>query len=205
MSVLRADQVRQLLEPYVKQPLPPEVYDKIVRYLAVFAVWSSRMNLSTRKEPEQVVQRHFGEGLALAAELPAFATLLDLGSGAGFPGLPIALARPDASVTLAESQKKKAGFLKEAAWMMGLPVKIWADRAENFPDGTRFDVVVLRAVDEMSTALQTAHGLLAPGGTLAFFAGEREPVRLPDANWSTIRTVDVPNSPGHIVFARLAV
>ncbi len=205
MTYLSAARVQELLAIYLDELLAPEAYDKVVRYLAIFDVWSSRMNLSTIRDPEQVVQRHFGEGLALAQELPPFTTLLDLGSGAGFPGLPIALARPRSSVTLAESQKKKAAFLKEVAWEMGLTaVKVWPDRAEHLPAGTLFDVVALRAVDRMSAALQTATGLLARGGTLAFFSGEQESIQLPEADWVSTRSVNLVNSAGTMVLARLA-
>ena len=203
MSALSAAQVEHLLAPYLQRPLPPAAYDKVARYLAVFHVWSTRINLSTVREPVQVVRRHFGEGFVLAQALPEGGTLLDLGSGAGFPGFPIALARPAMKVTLAESQKKKASFLKEAAWMMGLPVKVWPERAEQLAPGTLFDVVTLRAVDNMSAALDVSRRFLAPSGILAFFVGEHEPMRLPEASWHSIHSIDIPDSPGHIVMAQL--
>ncbi len=203
MSTPGPERIRELLHPYGGDTLPADSIVKIARYLRTFQHWSSRVNLTTIRDPEQVVQRHFGEGLVLSAALPEACTILDLGSGAGFPGLPIALARPSARVTLAESQQKKSAFLKEAAWMMGLTVSIWSGRAEAMATDKPFNAVVLRAVDNMSDALQTGLKLLAPGGTLAFFAGEQESIRLPEANWISINSVDVPQSPGHIVLAQL--
>lgn len=205
MKTLSGEEIARLLRPYLAEDAPAEMVGKIERYLEVFAIWSRRMNLSTVTEPAEMVQRHFGEGLALAEALPPFATLLDLGSGAGFPGLPIAMRWPGTHVTLAESQKKKAAFLAEASWRMDLPVKVWADRAETFAVEKCFDVVALRAVDGMPAALRTARGLLRPGGTLAFFVGEREQMELPGEGWGEVRTMQVPNSPGHLVMATLAM
>ena len=203
MTALRMERIAELLEPYGGNSLQPDSLEKISRYLGVFQHWSTRVNLTAVRDPEQVVQRHFGEGLVLAAALPRCESLLDLGSGAGFPGFPVALARPEVGVTLAESQKKKAAFLKEAGWMMGSPVSVWPGRAEDLPVGSSFDVVALRAVDDMSNALQTAMTLLKAGGTLAFFAGEKDAIRLPQADWARIESVDLPRSPGHIVVAQL--
>jgi len=96
------------------------------------------------------------------------ATLLDLGSGAGFPGLPIALLRPGLEVTLAESQNKKAAFLREAVRTLNLPnVEVWAARAETMPADRQFRIVALRAVDNMEAALSAAKARIAPGGLLA--------------------------------------
>jgi 16S rRNA (guanine527-N7)-methyltransferase len=92
-------------------------------------------------------------------------TLLDLGSGAGFPGIPIALSRPEIAVSLAESQGKKAAFLQEAVRVLEIPVQVLSQRAEAL--AVQFDCVVLRAVDRMTQAIQTAAGLTAPCGWLA--------------------------------------
>ena len=89
-----------------------------------------------------------------------FTVMLDFGSGAGFPGIPISLCRPEIQVTLAESQGKKAAFLQEAVRVLGLAAKVHAGRAETA--ATRFDCVVLRAVDRMELAVQVASGLVGP-------------------------------------------
>ncbi len=204
MTNLRVDEIRELLLPYVATPVSVEMAVKIQQYLAVFAVWSDRISLSTVKAPEEVVQRHFGEGLALADALPAFSSLLDLGSGAGFPGLPIALSRPGTQVVLAESQKRKASFLQEASGAMEVPVSVWAARAETLLSATSFDVVTLRAVDHMQAALSVAVELLRPGGTLAFFVGDREAMELPSADWYSSLRVNIAGSGGYAVIAQLA-
>lgn len=205
MNILTDAQIVDLLADYEVSRPADEVIAMIQRYLGVFATWSRRMNLSTVTDPVQVVQRHFGESLVLAGSLPPCTTLLDLGSGAGFPGLPIAMSRQAVRVTLAESQKKKAAFLREAASQMGLSVEIWADRAENLGPARKFDVVTLRAVDGMTSALEAGRDLLGPGGTLAYFAGMREQIGLPAAQWEKVQMVSVPNSSGQLIFATLAL
>ncbi|MGB9145730.1 MAG: 16S rRNA (guanine(527)-N(7))-methyltransferase RsmG, partial [Acidobacteriaceae bacterium] len=81
-------------------------------YLALLLRWNARMNLTAVRDPESILRRHFAESLFAAEHIPpGVATLLDFGSGAGFPGIPIAIARPEIAVTLAESQNKKAAFL----------------------------------------------------------------------------------------------
>jgi 16S rRNA (guanine527-N7)-methyltransferase len=98
--------------------------------------------------------------------------LLDFGSGAGFPGIPIALCRPVIAVTLAESQGKKAAFLREAVRALGLAATIHSGRAEVLQ--TVFDCVTLRAVDRMGVAVQEAAQLLRPGGWLALMTTGKE-------------------------------
>ncbi len=104
--------------------------------------------------------------MLVARALPkGITTLLDFGSGAGLPGIPIALCRPEIAVTLAESQGKKAAFLQEAVRVLEIPAKVLAQRAEVLQDV--FDCVVLRAVDKMPKAVGVAVRLIAPRGWLA--------------------------------------
>ncbi len=86
---------------------PRTLIPKLSLYLDLLLKWNARTNLTAIRDPEEIVRRHFGESLFTAAHLPAAQTLLDFGSGAGFPGLPIALFLPQLRVTLAESQNKK--------------------------------------------------------------------------------------------------
>jgi 16S rRNA (guanine527-N7)-methyltransferase len=108
-----------------------------------------------------------------AAKLPA--SLLDFGSGAGFPGLPIQILWPELRVTLAESRHKKAAFLRETVRFLGLKTEIWADRVETMPTDRKFPVVTMRAVDQMSEAVaaaarRTSDALLILGTTDAAYA-----------------------------------
>jgi len=127
-------------------------------------------------------------------------TLLDFGSGAGLPGIPIALCRPEIAVTLAESQGKKAAFLREVVRTLALTAKVHADRAESLR--TAFDCVVLRAVDKMPKAVASAAKLVAHGGWLALMTTNSGLGRLQaaagfDFVWS--RIVPLPNAGDRIV------
>lgn len=135
-------------------------------YLSLFIRWNERISLSSVRDKEDVISRHLVESIAVASALPkGIATLLDFGSGAGLPGIPIALCRPEIDVTLAESQGKKAAFLQEAVRVLGIPAKVHAQRAEVLQEV--FDCVVLRAVDKMPKAVGVAVRLIAPQGWLA--------------------------------------
>lgn len=127
------------------------------RYLELLLRWNERMNLTAVREPEAIIARHFIECSAAALKLPPdTATLLDYGSGAGFPGIPIALLRPEIRVTLAESQFKKAAFLEEALRVVDLRCEVFARRVDTLPKERVFDAITLRAVDKMKLALAAA-------------------------------------------------
>jgi len=132
-------------------------------YLSLILRWNARVNLTAIRDEEGILSRHFVESILRARALPAgIATLLDFGSGAGFPGIPIALCRPAIAVTLAESQGKKAAFLQEAVRILGISAKVYAQRAETL--SAQFDCVTLRAVDRMPQAVKAASLLVAPHG-----------------------------------------
>ncbi len=134
-------------------------------YLSLILRWNSRVNLTSIQDREEILSRHFVESIACARGLPAgIATLLDVGSGAGLPGVPIAICRPEIAVTLAESQGKKAAFLQETVRVLGIAAKVFAHRAEELE--MEFDCAVLRAVERMPRAVETAARLVKPGGWL---------------------------------------
>ena len=151
--------------------LTAEQAEHFEEYLALLLRWNARMNLTAVREPEEIVERHFAECIFAAQQLSnQVNTLLDFGSGAGLPGIPIAICQPEIAVTLAESQGKKAAFLREAVRTLGLKAEVWDRRVEQMPPERVFDVVTLRAVDRMAEACRTAVGRLAPGGVLTVFA-----------------------------------
>lgn len=166
MAALTPARIAALLAEYY--PAPPTVLvGQLSVYLDLLLRWNAKTNLTAIRDPEEIVRRHFGESLFVAAHLPECSTLLDLGSGAGFPGLPIQLARPTLRVTLAESQNKKASFLREAVRALGLTTEVWADRVERMPATRLFEVVTLRAVDNPAVALDLARARRAEGGVIA--------------------------------------
>ena len=162
MPTLSESTIQDLLAPYLAERVgfepPPGIYAQLSSYLDLLLKWNARTNLTAIREPEEIVRRHFGESLFAARHLAAETdSLLDLGSGAGFPGIPIALMHPQIQITLAESQNKKASFLREVARTLGLSqVEVWAGRAESLPADRRFHTVTLRAVDNMAAAIAAA-------------------------------------------------
>jgi 16S rRNA (guanine527-N7)-methyltransferase len=146
--------------------LDSETLARFAKYLVLIQRWNQRINLTAVRDEDGILRRHFVESIACARALPAgMASLLDFGSGAGLPGIPIALCRPEIAVTLAESQGKKAAFLQEVARVLEIAVAIHSGRAETLAGN--FDCVVLRAVDRMKEAVQSGSGLVKPSGWLA--------------------------------------
>ena len=90
--------------------------ERLAAHHALLERWNRRMNLTRITGAVEVARRHFGEAAFLHRELPPAASLVDVGSGAGFPGLPVAVLRPESLVTLVESKRRKAAFLRQASW-----------------------------------------------------------------------------------------
>ena len=181
-----------LLHPYYPEPTPI-LLGQLSQYLDLLLKWNARTNLTAIRDPHEIVRTHFGESLFAARHLPPSAqTLLDLGSGAGFPGLPIQLAFPALQVTLAESQSKKASFLREVTRTLALPTEVWPARVEDLPPTRLFDVVTLRAVDDPGLALQLAHTRLTPSGTILHLTTSPPPhpvtdIPIPNAQTRVLR------------------
>lgn len=186
----------QLAELVTQLDVNPETAERLDAYLALILKWNARINLTADREPEVLVRRHFAESLFAAQHVPAAArTLLDFGSGAGLPGIPIAIARPALAITLAESQGKKAAFLREAVRTLHLNAEVWDRRVEAMPADRVFDVVTLRAVDKMLEAGRAAVPRLAPGGMLLVFATAKTDAMLdtlPEIRWQV--PVPIPNA-----------
>jgi len=148
-------------------------------YLALLLRWNARINLTAVREPGQILRRHFAESIFAAHQVPKkVKTLLDFGSGAGFPGIPIAICRPEVGVTLAESHGKKAAFLREAVRTLGLKAEVWPARVESMEPARVFDAVMLRAVEKMPHACQLAVDRLTAGGWIGVFSTRKTEVAL---------------------------
>jgi 16S rRNA (guanine527-N7)-methyltransferase len=166
-----SDRLSKLLSAAGLQFLQVKQNKQLNDYVTLIMRWNTRTNLTAVRDEEGILSRHIVESIACAQALPdCIATLLDFGSGAGFPGLPIAICRPETAVTLAESQGKKAAFLQEALRILECstwnnPAKVYAGRAETLT--TQYDCVTLRAVDHMERAVEAASQLVKPGGWLA--------------------------------------
>ena len=193
---LAAEALRTLLDECGTPVTLPEA-ERLEAFLALLLKWNARTNLTAIREPEQIVRRHFADSVFCARNLPEAArTMLDFGSGGGFPGVPVALLRPGVSVTLAESQGRKASFLREAVRTLGLQAEVWGQRVEEMPDGRCFDCVTLRAVDHMLDACRAAAERVAPGGRMLIFSTERlrEEVEAALPEWEWEMPLRLPNA-----------
>jgi 16S rRNA (guanine527-N7)-methyltransferase len=194
LNTLLAGAGQPLLEPAVAKGFE-DYYSLLIR-------WNARINLTAIRTEEGILSRHFVESIACGNALPGgIVSLLDFGSGAGFPGIPIALCRPEMAVTLAESHGRKAAFLQEAVRVLGISSKVHLGRAETLAE--RFDCVVLRAVDRMPQAVQAASKLVAPKGWLALMTTGYELTGLQrsagGAEFSWNRVVQLPGSEDRVV------
>lgn len=161
---------------------PAAVADELGRLVAL--VRASPHNLLSPRGLDELETRHVPECLALAHRLPEGpAHVLDVGSGGGFPGLVIAIARPDLEVSLIEATTKKAQFLSDTASELGLRVDVHNDRAEHLVGslGARFDLVTARAVAPLERLLEWTVPFLRPGGALYAVKGERWAAELAQA------------------------
>ncbi|MGC2162853.1 MAG: 16S rRNA (guanine(527)-N(7))-methyltransferase RsmG [Silvibacterium sp.] len=159
-------------------------------YLALLLKWNARLNLTAIRDPATILHRHFVECIQCAQalpDLPEGSTLLDFGSGAGLPGVPIAICRPDIRITLAESQGKKAAFLKEVVRALSLNAEVIDERVEEMPSDWQFDIVTLRAVDKMPEACRAAAERMSQRGWIVAFSttGTANSIKavLPEIEW----------------------
>ena len=199
MSSLTSQQVSSAVESAGLAPISADIAEKLAVYGNLILKWNARTNLTAITDPAVLLQRHLVESVAAAQALPdGVRTLLDYGSGAGLPGIPIALYRGEIAVTLAESQSKKAAFLREAVRSVQLSATVFSDRVANLPAQKRFDLVILRAVDKMELAVPDAASRVGENGWLAIFATDTSVV--PVAGLHT-RTIKLPTV-GHLLLVQ---
>ena len=151
--------------------LPPGTQERLLAYAALIGRWNRVYNLTAIRDPAQVVTHHLLDCLAVLPHV-AGPRVLDIGAGAGLPGLVLAMAQPAWAVTLLDSNHKKATFLRQAAIELALSnVEVVCARVEDFHPGACFDLVIARAYAALKEFVAAAQPLLAPGGTLAAMKG----------------------------------
>lgn len=177
ICMLERRQICDLLFPYLEgKPLSSEQIEIVSRYIDILLKWNQAINLTAIRQPEQIVRRHFGESLFAARHLltpDALANVIDVGSGAGFPGVVLKIFAPAISLTLVESHGKKATFLRELSRTLHLSgVEVVQERAERFQK--RAILVTFRAVERFESILRTAASLVASGGRLGALIGANQ-------------------------------
>jgi len=157
--------------------------ERLLTYLELIEKWNRVYNLTAIRDRTLMVSQHLLDSLAVLPHLDG-QTLLDVGSGAGVPGIPIAIAAPERAVTLLDSNHKKAAFLQQALTELGLAnVTVRRERVEAWRPEHRFDVIISRAFAELAEFVLAAAHLLARGGVLAAMKGlypHEEIARLPN-------------------------
>lgn len=148
---------------------------KLLDYVALIGKWNKVYNLTAVREPEAMITQHLLDSLAVLPHLPqqsGVTRLIDIGSGAGLPGIPLSIARPDWQITLLDSNHKKTTFLRQACLELGLAnVEVVCERVEHYQPSAGFAAVISRAFSDLGEfARLTAH-LLAKGGKLYAMKG----------------------------------
>ena len=196
---MEAARIAELLQPFCAE-VQPALVEQLRSYLDLLLRWNARMNLTAVRDAESIVTRHFGESLFAARKLMEGATTLaDVGSGAGFPGVPMKLFAPRVEVTLIESQNKKATFLREVVRTLELDgIEVFCGRAEQW--GKTAEVVTLRAVEQFARALPVAAKLVTPGGRLGLLIGaaQADEVCLLEG-WRWLEPLAIPRSEQRVV------
>lgn len=169
---LSLSEIARELIPY-QVVLPEPALDQLSHYLALLLRWNQRMNLTGIREPRAIVRQLFGESLFLAAVLDLRGWLVDIGSGAGFPGLALKLVAPGLKVTLIEARRKKCAFLREVARECGFyGVDVVPERFEDWCSSGKGqekpNLITTRAVDVQKSLLSLIAVGLSQGGKAAF-------------------------------------
>jgi len=152
--------------------LPAAARERLEQHLQLIARWNRVHNLTAVRETEQMVVLHLLDSLSVLPHLGNARTVLDVGTGPGLPGIPIAVARPDTHVTLLDSSHKKCSFLRQARTELGLAnIEVVCDRVENWKPQEKFDAVVSRAFSDLGDFVAQAQHLVAPGGRLIAMKG----------------------------------
>jgi len=150
----------------------PAQQARLVAHLELVAKWNRVHNLTAVRETSQMVVLHLLDSLSILPHLEGARTIADVGTGPGFPGIPVAIVREDVRVTLVESSHKKCAFLQQAKTELALAnVEIACERVEQFAPAQKFDVVVSRAFSDLPDFVAQAGHLAAPGGKLIAMKG----------------------------------
>ncbi|CAG0976860.1 cobalt-precorrin-6B (C15)-methyltransferase [Methylophilaceae bacterium] len=165
MSTLNKDLLKEKLQKGLAEMglvLPDAVQQKLLDYLELIHKWNKVHNLTAVREPEEMVTLHLLDSLAVLPHIEA-ERLLDVGSGAGLPGIPLALCLPDMHVTVLDSSHKKASFMRQAKAELGIAnLEVVCGRVEQFKPEELYDVIISRAFSDLQQFIVLTRHLCKP-------------------------------------------
>lgn len=202
---LSRDEIAHILLPYGVKTLTNSQLASLAKYLELLKKWNQTIPLTSIKDDPEIAARHFGESIFAASLLPiSRGRLADVGSGAGFPGLPLQIVSPELQMVLLEPNIKKCAFLREVQSVLRLPnVEVVRSRYEDFhATPTSFDFVCCRALGGYKRLLLWAKVVLKPGGHAILWLGTEDsnlltrvkgwnwalPVRIPESRQRVLLT-----------------
>jgi len=175
--------------------LPPTAVEKLLNFLQLLDKWNKSYNLTAVRDPEQMVPRHLLDSLSVLPYLQG-PRVLDIGTGAGLPGIPLALARPDIEFTLLDSNAKKTRFITQALHELGLKnVAVAQERVEKFHPAEKFDTLIARAFASIPDMLAASRHLCAPHGRFLLMKGvfpREELAAVTDGFRSEVKALTIP-------------
>lgn len=152
--------------------LPRATQEKLLAYLALVQKWNKIYNLTAVRDEDKMLTHHLLDSLAVVPYVKDAAAILDVGSGAGLPGIPLALALPGTKVTLLDSNQKKTTFLRQAKMQLALAnVAVVCERVEKYQQKQLFNAITSRALAELHEFVALAGHLVEPGGQLIAMKG----------------------------------
>jgi 16S rRNA (guanine527-N7)-methyltransferase len=197
-------QIIEALEPYGVQPTT-DLVAGIKTYVELLLKWNKSVSLTTVAKPEEILAFHFGESLFALPMLPVEKSrLADVGSGAGFPGIPLGMARPSLDVALIEPNAKKFAFLNEVIRQVGIG-NVTAVRARTVDlqaSSDRFDIITARAVGKFDELLGWAKDKLTPRGQLVLWLGGEDAKQISnDIRFEWSPEVRIPHTDRRLILA----
>jgi 16S rRNA (guanine527-N7)-methyltransferase len=193
--------------------LPAGGQQKLLAYLELLAKWNRTYNLTAIRDPLKMVSHHLLDSLAVLPHLQVEkkkGPLVDVGSGGGLPGIPIAIAEPQRRVSLNDASEKRGAFLRQAVIELELPnAEVYIGRVQSWRPLERFAVVITRGFAELAQFVAACRHLVAPGGVLAAMKGvhpREEIARLrADCDCGEVHRLAVPllEAERHLVLCRL--
>ena len=188
--------------------LPPAAMDQLASYLDLMVKWNRVYNLTAIRDEARLVSHHVLDSLAVVSHLPD-GSIVDVGSGAGLPGIPIAISCPGRAVILLDSNHKKGAFLKQAVAELGLmTAQVVTERAEHYRPPELFKTVISRAFSDLADFVKLAGHLCAADGVLIAMKGlrpDKEMARVP-SSWKVEKAVSLEiaqlEASRHLVFMR---